>query len=97
MSVFISESTANLYTLYAYVCMYRYPSENSGKTPLLCAAEAGHDEIVAYLLQFREVQTALKSQPPKVSSASVSYSYINLASFSGLPSFCSSVLVQYIT
>ena len=35
-----------------------YSSDDSGKTPLLCAAEAGHDEIVAYLLQFREVQTA---------------------------------------
>ena len=51
--------------------MYWYPSHN-GKTPLLCAAEAGHDEIVAYLLQFTKVQTDLKEQPEVVESASVS-------------------------
>ena len=49
-----------------------YPS-HSDKTPLLCAAEAGHDEIVAYLLQFRKVRTDLENQPEKVYSASVSY------------------------
>ena len=48
-----------------------YPSLN-GKTPLLCAAEAGQDEIVAYLLQFRKVQTDLRKQPGEVESASVS-------------------------
>ena len=55
--------------------MHWYPSHNS-KTPLLCAAEAGHDEIVAYLLQFTKVQTDLKEQPEVVESASVSYSKI---------------------
>ena len=45
---------------------------HDGKTPLLCAAEAGHDEIVAYLLQFRKVQTDLESQPGKVYNANVS-------------------------
>ena len=54
--------------------MHRYPSENSGKTPLLCAAEAGHDEIVAYLLGFEEVQADLKKQQEKVNNASVSKS-----------------------
>ena len=47
-------------------------ASHDGKTPLLCAAEAGHDEIVAYLLQFRKVQAALEEQPEKVYSASVS-------------------------
>ena len=42
------------------------------KTPLLCAAEAGHDEIVAYLLGFDEVQAALKNQQEQVVNASVS-------------------------
>ena len=51
-----------------------YPS-HSKKTPLLCAAEAGHDEIVAYLLEFRTVQTDLESQPGKVYNASVSTSF----------------------
>ena len=47
------------------------PCSHKGKTPLLCAAEAGHDEIVAYLLQFREVQTYLKYQPEVVKNANV--------------------------
>ena len=47
---------------------------HNDKTPLLCAAEAGHDEIVAYLLQFTKVRTDLQNQPEKVYSASVSYS-----------------------
>ena len=46
-------------------------ASHNGKTPLLCAAEAGHDEIVAHLLQFRKVQTDLEEQPEKVPSASV--------------------------
>ena len=49
-----------------------YSSGDSGKTPLLCAAEAGHDEIVAYLLGFEEVQADLKHQQEKVDNASVS-------------------------
>ena len=61
-----------LLTLY-FTCI-RWPSQN-GKTPLLCAAEAGHDEIVAYLLQFEKVRTDLESESGKVYSASVSYSY----------------------
>ena len=58
------------YTLHACgsLCSHK------GKTPLLCAAEAGHDEIVAYLLQFTKVRTDLHNQPEKVYSASVSYS-----------------------
>ena len=44
---------------------------HNGKTPLLCAAEAGHDEIVAYLLQFRKVLADLKSQPEEVKNANV--------------------------
>ena len=56
---------------YSNFCYPRYSSHN-GKTPLLCAAEAGHDEIVAYLLEFREVQTYLKKQSDKVQSTSVS-------------------------
>ena len=57
------------YTLHACgsLCSHK------GKTPLLCAAEAGHDEIVAYLLQFTKVRTDLHNQPEKVYSASVSY------------------------
>ena len=51
-------------------------SSHSDKTPLLCAAEAGRDEIVAYLLQFRKVRTDLKNQPEEVHSARVSYSDI---------------------
>ena len=50
-----------------------YSSDDDGKTPLLCAAESGHDEIVAYLLQFRKVRTDLHNQPGKVYSASVSH------------------------
>lgn len=46
-------------------------SSLDGKTPLLYVAEAGHDQIVAYLLQFREVCTDLKEQPQRVDSASV--------------------------
>ena len=42
------------------------------KTPLLCAAEAGHDEVVAFLLWFRKVRTDLQNQPKEVESASVS-------------------------
>ena len=57
-----------------YFTCIRWPSQN-GKTPLLCAAEAGHDEIVAYLLQFEKVRTDLESESGKVYSASVSYSY----------------------
>ena len=45
---------------------------HDGKTPLLCAAEAGHDELVAYLLQFENVRTDLKEQPEVGKSASVS-------------------------
>ena len=52
-----------------------YPSHED-KTPLLCAAEAGHDTIVAYLLQFKKVLTDLAKQPEKVGSASVSNSYM---------------------
>ena len=44
---------------------------HNGKTPLLCAAEAGHDEVVAYLFEFREVQTNLKYQPEVVKNANV--------------------------
>jgi len=58
--------------LWSRVCISWYCS-HKGKTPLLCAAEAGHDEIVAYLLEFREVQTYLKNQPSVVMSANVSY------------------------
>ena len=57
-----------------YVCGTLHCSDN-GKTPLLCAAEAGHDEIVAYLLGFEEVQADLENESGKVYSASVSYSY----------------------
>ena len=45
--------------------------DDDGKTPLLCAAEAGHDEIVAYLLGFEEVQTDLKNQQEEVDNPSV--------------------------
>ena len=38
----------------------------------MCAAGAGHDEIVAYLLGFEEVQADLKHQQEKVDNASVS-------------------------
>ena len=44
---------------------------HNGKTPLLCAAEAGHDEIVTYLLQFRTVLADLKNQPEVVKDANV--------------------------
>ena len=53
--------------------MHRYPSCD-GKTPLLCTAEAGHDEIVAYLLQFRTVRTDLESESGTVKTVKVSYS-----------------------
>ena len=49
-------------------------SSHSKKTPLLCAAEAGHDEIVAYLLRFRKVQADLKGEQGNVQSAKVSWS-----------------------
>ena len=62
------------YTLHACgsLCSHK------GKTPLLCAAEAGHDEIVAYLLQFTKVRTDLQNQPEKVYSASVSHTAAKL-------------------
>ena len=44
---------------------------HNSKTPLLCAAEAGHDEIVTYLLQFRTVLADLKHQPEVVKDANV--------------------------
>ena len=56
-------------------CVPCSDDDDDSKTPLLCAAEAGHDEIVAYLLRFRKVQTYLKNQPKEVESASVSYCY----------------------
>ena len=62
----------NLYikhSLHAHI----YPS-HGGKTPLLCAAEAGHDEIVAYLLKFRTVRTHLESESGTVQTVKVSYS-----------------------
>ena len=46
---------------------------HDGKTPLLCAAEAGHDEIVAYLLQFRKVQNDPQNHKKEVHSSRVSY------------------------
>ena len=49
-------------------------ASRDGKTPLLCAAEAGHDEIVEYLLEFDEVQADLKAEKEKVNNASVSKS-----------------------
>ena len=52
-----------------FACMCTLYSHN-GKTPLLCAAEAGHDEIVAYLLQFESVLTDLREQSEVVKSAS---------------------------
>ena len=48
-----------------------YPSQD-GKTSLLCAAEAGHEKVVAYLLKFQAVLTELKKQPENVDRASVS-------------------------
>ena len=53
-------------------------ASHNGKTPLLCAAEAGHDEIVAYLLEFEEVQADLKKKEKveKVVNASVSKSVV---------------------
>ena len=59
-----------IYTLHSCGTLYSH----NDKTPLLCAAEAGHDEVVAYLLQFTKVRTDLQNQPEKVYSASVSYS-----------------------
>ena len=53
------------------MCSCCVPCSHDGKTLLLCAAEAGHDEIVAYLLEFREVQTNLKYQPEVVKNANV--------------------------
>ena len=59
-----------------YLACLSCPSHN-GKTPLLCAAEAGHDEIVAYLLEFTKVRTDLEKETKKVAkNASVSYSCI---------------------
>ena len=52
------------------------PGTAETQTPLLNAARNGHDEIVAYLLQFSKVSTQLKRQPENVGSASVSYSYM---------------------
>ena len=50
---------------------------HNGKTPLLCAAEAGHDEVVAYLLEFTKVRTDLEKETKEgVKNASVSYSCI---------------------
>ena len=49
-------------------------ASHNDKTPLLCAAEAGHDEIVEYLLEFDEVQADLKNKKEKVDNASVSKS-----------------------
>ena len=67
---------------FLYTCMHEYFSRKD-KTPLLCAAEVGHDEIVAHLLQFREVLTDLKEQPKEVHSASVSTNHVqNLCSHS---------------
>ena len=63
----IDKNTACMVIIFC-IC---YPSHND-KTPLLCAAEAGQDEIVAYLLQFRKVRTDLRKQPGEVESASVS-------------------------
>lgn len=57
--------------LYSIWSIFIFLSSLDGKTPLLYAAEAGHDQIVAYLLQFREVCTDLKEQPQRVDSASV--------------------------
>jgi len=48
-----------------------YPSQD-GKTSLLCAAEAGHEKVVAYLLKFQTVLTELKNQREEVERASVS-------------------------
>ena len=56
---------------YVYIFCMRH-SSHDGETPLLCAAEAGQDEIVAYLLQFTKVRTDLRKQPGEVASASVS-------------------------
>ena len=41
-------------------------ASDDGRTPLLCAAETGHDEIVAYLLGFEEVRADLKEQQENV-------------------------------
>ena len=51
---------------------YDEKTSHSKKTPLLCAAEAGHDEIVAYLLGFEEVQADLQNPEKEVVNASVS-------------------------
>ena len=60
-----SQSTSILHLLFIY--------SHDGKTPLLCAAEAGHDEIVAYLLQFRKVQNDQQIHKKEVHSSRVSY------------------------
>ena len=65
-----------LYLYNTYCSLYIFCLRHNGKTPLLCAAEAGHEKIVTYLLQLDEVRTNLKNQPQKVYSASVSYHYI---------------------
>ena len=59
----------------SYYCIFvhGHSSDDGGKTPLLCAAESGHDKVVAYLLTFEKVQADLKNQPEKVASPSVSY------------------------
>ena len=62
------ECCLSFYTLYAHGIW----ASHMGETPLLCAAEAGHDEIVAYLLGFEEVQADLKEQQKKGVNASVS-------------------------
>jgi len=36
---------------------YQPNMSHGGRSPLLCASEAGHDEVVAYLLQFRTVSS----------------------------------------
>ena len=55
------------------ISYYYLSYSQNGKTPLLCAAESGHDKVVAYLLTFEKVRTDLKNQPEKVESASVSF------------------------
>lgn len=56
------------YFIYAH---HGYPSQD-GKTSLLCAAEAGHEKVVAYLLKFQTVRTELKTNHKNVDRASVS-------------------------
>ena len=70
----------SLFSAFNTLCMHMIYiwASHSDKTPLLCAAEAGHDEIVTYLLQFRKVQGALEEQLEKLISASVSLHAHNL-------------------